>query len=121
MHKMRLNILGALSIIVFMMAFHPIFVSIGSDVIGTLGAQVGVGAGVAPTEFSKLAQEVGEKERELEQREVAVAEAEKRIENNNSPSAFSIEWYVTLMAFILLILVLMNFYLDFRHRGEYRA
>lgn len=121
MHKMRLNILGALSIIVFMMAFHPIFVSIGSDVIGTLGAQVGVGAGVAPTEFTKLAQQLDEKQRELEQREAVVVEAESKSANDNASSKFSIEWYVTLLAFILLVLVLINFYLDFRHRGEYRA
>jgi len=118
MYRMRLHTLGALSVIVFVWAFHPLFVSIGSNVLGSLSANVGVGAGVAPTEFSTLVQQIDEKEQELEAREAAVLEAETRRANERALSTFSIEWYVTLMAFILLVLVLINFYLDFRHREE---
>ena len=121
-YRMRLSILGALSVIVFMWAFHPMFVAIGSDTIYSIGAQVGISVGVEPSEFSKLAQQVDEKQRELEEREAAVAEAEERIADGRiGAGPFSIEWYVTLMAFILLVLVLLNFYLDFRHREGAQA
>ena len=113
--------MAALSIIVFVWAFHPQFVFLGSDVIGSLYANVGVGAGVAPSDLGKLAEQIGVKEQELIEREAAVVEAETKATERRSANGFTIEWYVTLMAFILLILVLMNFYMDFRHREEYRT
>ena len=120
MNKTRLTTLAALSVIVFIWAFHPQFVTTGGNVLYSIGANVGVSVGVAPSEFSELAQQFDNKQKELEEREAAIIEAEGRLENN-SVEAFSIEWYVTLMAFILLILVLMNFYLDFRHRQQSRV
>jgi len=64
MNKTRLTTLAALSVFVFMMAFHPQFVSLGSNVLYSIGANVGVSVGVAPNEFSKLAQQFDDKERE---------------------------------------------------------
>lgn len=116
MYRMKLQTLAALSLIVFVWAFYPQVVMVGGDVVGTLTAQVGVGAGVAPSEFSELAAQIDAKERELEAREAALLEAEERAEQTVFSAPFTIEWYVTLLAFILLILVLLNFYLDYRHR-----
>ena len=121
MYRIKLQTLAALSIIVFVWAFHPQFVFLGSDVIGSLYANVGVGAGVAPSDFTKLAEQIDTKEKELAEREAAIVEAETKATERSSAEGFTIEWYVTLMAFILLVLVLMNFYLDFRHREEYRT
>jgi hypothetical protein len=113
---MKLEMLGALSIVVFLWAFYPQAVFIGGNAISSVTAQVGVGAGVASNEFTEIVAQIGEKERELEVREAAIAEAEARAQNGGGSPPFTIEWYVTFIAFILLILVLLNFYLDYKHR-----
>jgi hypothetical protein len=115
----RLVTFGALSLFLFTITFGGAFTSSvlsgGTTFINKIGAQVGISVGVSPNEFTKLAQEVTQKQAEIEAREIAVAEREKALERREETSGiFSLELYVTVIAFILLILVLLNFYLDWR-------
>lgn len=117
--KKRLLAFSLFSIALFSVTFGSAFltsVSRGAASFGNfLGAQVGVSVGVAPNEFTKIAQEVTLKQEELEARELAIIEREKALEKREEvASIFNIEWYVTIMAFILLLLILLNFYLDWR-------
>lgn len=77
-------------------------------------AAVGVSVNVAENEYNALAEELSAKEQELQKREAAL---------NAFPSGTPIEGpsnaivYTTLVGLILLTLILMNFYLDYRRRG----
>lgn len=115
----RLLTFSFFSVLLFSITFGNAFLhSVGEGgtlVAEKLGAQVGVSVGVSPNEFSDLAEEITKKQEELQAREIAVTEKEKALAKREEISSFfSLEWYVTVMAFILLLLVLLNFYLDWR-------
>ena len=117
----KLTIFSALTIFLFAATFGGAFFTQatagGVALLSSLGAQVGVSVGVEPTEWSQVAQEVEEKQKELEARELAIVEKEQELALDGALSSRYLEYYITAMAFILLLLVLLNFYLDYR-RGR---
>ena len=72
-------------------------------------------ASIEPNEYNRLAQEIKEKQEELERREAVVVEkeavsAEDKVVNDRVVA------YVIAISSLLLILVILNFYLDWRRR-----
>lgn len=84
-----------------------------------LANAIGVGASVQPTELNMLTAELTERERDLDIREAALAERE--IEVNLSREAGSGDTATYLLAsilFILLVLILLNYVLDYLRLKE---
>lgn len=112
----KLVIFSILSIFLFFITFSDQAmrtVTVSNHLIVQNLASVGITLGVAPSEIGSLAQQIREKEAELEARELAVVQAEAELQARRD-AFIPFEWYVTILAFILLILVLLNFYLDWR-------
>ncbi|MCA9366661.1 hypothetical protein KC887_00145 [Candidatus Kaiserbacteria bacterium] len=85
-----------------------------------LANAVGVGASVAPTELNTLTAEITKQKLALAEREAAVQEREIAV-NLSEQGGGSNEVVVYIMAavlFILLVLIVLNYVLDFLHRRE---
>lgn len=113
----RLPILALASLTLFIWTFHQPFVRSGALVFSQTLAAVGVKASVEPNVWNNLAAQIDAKQKELDAREAALSTKEQALEASGSSSRLlSPEWYTTALALILLVLVLLNFYLDWRHR-----
>lgn len=110
-----------LLVTVFIIALQPIFPIDFADFVTTgkyFLAQIGITASVSPNSINTLAQRLQEKElklqeseRELEQKEAALREQTER--NNNG-----VLTYLYIVGGILLSLILVNFYFDYRRRNS---
>ncbi|MEM9336476.1 MAG: hypothetical protein AAGA35_01300 [Patescibacteria group bacterium] len=90
-----------------------------------LGAAVGVSVGVAPTELNQMTAAITERERELDEREAAVADREIAINlstQTGTTQDIDISTYVlSTILFILLVLIVLNYILDYvRGREQLR-
>jgi tetrahydromethanopterin S-methyltransferase subunit G len=86
---------------------------VGGGMIRQLGAVVGMYAGVEPNQYNLLAQQLDERSRELDAREAELAQQEVLIKETVGQERTSIV-YATAIGFLLLLLVLLNFYLDWK-------
>ncbi len=83
------------------------------------GQGVGISASVKPNPYNTLALQLKHKEQRLNQREQELKQKEQEI--NNQVFGQKIIIFSLVMAVILLfILVLTNFYLDYRRNRHYR-
>ena len=105
--------------ITFQAVFNASPIVIGKYFIAQVGSAVGVTVGVAPNPFNTLAQQLKEKElaladreKELQQEEAAFGKKiDKKLATQNK-----IFLYLLIVGGILALLVLLNFYLDYRRR-----
>ena len=81
-----------------------------------LGNVVGMYASIEPNEYSMLAQEIKEKQAELDNREIAIAEKESVLADDRATNDRTAVVYVTVISSLLLVLVMLNFYLDWKRR-----
>ena len=96
-------------------------VTIGKYFIAQIGSSVGIMTSVPPNPFNTLAQQLKEKElalldkeRELAQEEAALGKKiDKELATQNK-----ILLYLSIIGGILLILILFNFYFDYKRRSE---
>ena len=88
---------------------------------GSLGGQaVGISISIPQNEINSKAQVLLEKERELETREALLKESETLTSGTNANRGSDIMMmYVSAIGTLLLLLVLLNFYLDWK-RSEIR-
>jgi predicted PurR-regulated permease PerM len=83
---------------------------------------ISVSAGVLPNEYNALAQELSKKEAELKAREGNITAYEQALQEK--ASSLDEERYTALLIFgglfggVLLMLILLNFYLDSKRRGQ---
>lgn len=88
--------------------------------ISQTGSVVSISAGVAENEYNTLAEELDQKERLLDARDRALAErASVEIDDDTvggKKSDLAIV-YTTAIGFLLLVLVLLNFYMDWKRRA----
>jgi cell shape-determining protein MreC len=90
----------------------------GNGVFQQLGSVVGMYASIEPNEYNELAQELKEYEQDLQKREAVIAqkevllrnEAEQKDEQNTAII------YTTAIGVLLLLLILYNYYLDWRRK-----
>src|SRR3972149_3838860 len=90
--------------------------AVGRFLIAQIGSGIGVTVSITPNPFNILAEQLEEKESELsakevalEQKETAQKEDEER-EKKNNRTAFA---YFAVGGGSLLVLILLNFYLDY--------
>lgn len=81
-----------------------------------LGAAVGASAGVLPNEYNTLAQSLLQKETEVNQKAAALAVREAAVMQQGSEKDTKLVFVVLSVGVLLLILILLNFYLDWRRR-----
>lgn len=76
---------------------------------------VGVSAGVEPTELSLMTAELTKKEQELTVREQEIKEREIKLSNNVAgvPASDTSTFVLSIILFILLTLIILNYGLDF--------
>lgn len=73
-----------------------------------LATAIGMNAAVLPTDVNTLSAQLSERDRELTQREIAVGLKE------NAPASSDLATYVmSILLFILLVLIVLNYVLDF--------
>lgn len=113
----RLSVLAIASVTLFIWTFHQPFIQSSTFMYVRALAAVGVQATVEPNGWNTLAAQIDAKQKELDAREAALSTREQALQAESSAGFLSPEWYTTILALILLILVLLNFYLDWR-RGE---
>ncbi|MBI2120464.1 MAG: hypothetical protein HYT94_02455 [Parcubacteria group bacterium] len=80
-----------------------------------LGSAVSVSAGVASNEYNTIAQSLLEKEAEVNQREAALAERERAVMAGGERDTMLVATVLS-VGFLLLFLILLNFYLDWRRK-----
>jgi hypothetical protein len=94
-------------------------ISLGSQEFARqLGAAVGASAGVLPNEYNTLAQSLLKKEAEVTEREKAVAAQEAEILRPGATKDTMLVFTVLSVGLLLLLLILLNFYLDWKRRKE---
>jgi hypothetical protein len=81
-----------------------------------LGAAVGASAGVLPNEYNTLAQSLLKKEAEVNQRAAALAEREAAVMRQGDEKSTKLVFVVLSVGGLLLVLILLNFYLDWRRK-----
>ncbi len=84
-----------------------------------LANAVGVTVGVAPTELNQITAALTARERELEARELAVAEREIAVEiDGGGAMRDSGTFILATILFILLVLIVLNYALDYARARE---
>jgi hypothetical protein len=86
-----------------------------------LANAVGVSVGVAPTELNQITAALTARERDLTERELAVAEREIAVNLNTSDSSRDAGTFIlATILFILLVLIILNYALDYVRARERR-
>jgi len=88
-----------------------------------LANAVGMSVGVAPTELNQYTAQLTQKERELDKREATLAEREIAVNLTSGQGGRSNEQFTYILAgilFILLLLILLNYTLDYLRLKEAR-
>lgn len=111
---MKKKILITIGIGIIAVGILSLYMSgVGSGMVRQLGAVVGMYAGVEPNEYNLLAQQLDERSKELDAREAHIAQQEILIREGDNSEKTSIV-YATAIGLLLLVLVLFNFYLDWK-------
>lgn len=86
-----------------------------------LANAVGVSVGVAPTELNQITAALTARERDLTERELAVAEREIAVNLNTGDSSRDAGTFIlATILFILLVLIILNYALDYVRARERR-
>ncbi len=86
-----------------------------------LANSVGVSVGVAPTELNQMTSALTARDRELDSRELAIAEREIAVGINDGGSIAGMDSGTFILAtilFILLVLIILNYALDYARTKE---
>ena len=114
-HATRLLIAVGALVIAFSAAFSFTITGGIDRFLGLAG--VGASVGVEPNEFNTLAQQLTEKEEELDERENQVVIREREVQTRSVENRdYTSLVYTTIVGLILLGLILLNFLLDIRRR-----
>ncbi len=92
----------------------PVTASLSQNTQLYLAQAVGMSVSVAPTELNQYTAALGQKERELEAREAVLTEREIEVELAANGARAGISTYIlSLVLFILTVLILFNYALDY--------
>ncbi len=86
-----------------------------------LANAVGVSVGVAPTELNQMTAALTARERELDERELALSEREIEVGINEGGSIAGLDsgtFVLATILFILLVLIILNYALDYARSRE---
>lgn len=93
---------------------------IASNTHSYLANAVGMSASVQPTEINLITAELSKKERELASRELALREREISVEISGGGGSDTATFMLAGILFILLVLILLNYILDYLRLKEAR-
>lgn len=88
-----------------------------------LANAVGVSVGIAPTELNQMTAALTARDRELDERELAIAEREIEVGLNDTGTVAGMDSGTFILAtilFILLVLIILNYALDYARNKERR-
>jgi hypothetical protein len=83
-----------------------------------MGLSIGITAGVPENDYNKLAQALKEKDKALTERERNLAKTEMTVLNAQRENNTRLVWLIMAIGFVLLSLILINFYLDKKRRTD---
>mgnify|MGYP003431795052 CR=1 FL=1 len=86
-----------------------------------LANAVGVSVGVAPTELNQMTAALTARDRELDERELAISEREIEVGINDGGSIVGLDsgtFVLATILFILLVLIILNYALDYARGRE---
>ncbi len=101
--------------------FSPVTARLADQTENYLANAVGVSVGVAPTELNQMTAALTARERELDERELALSEREIEIGLNDGGSVAGLDSGTFILAtilFILLVLIILNYALDYVRSRE---
>lgn len=87
------------------------------EFVRELGVAVGASAGVLPNEYNTLAQALLKKEAEVNQKEAALSLREAAVLRQGREKETKLIFVVLSVGALLLVLILLNFYLDWRRKS----
>lgn len=123
---LRVSMVVMACVLVFQSGVYlPVTRSLSDQTSQYVANVVGIYAGVEPTELNMLTAELTAKENELQEREAQIVERELAIgitEPNNSARRDMTTYILSGILFILLVLVVLNYALDFareKRRAEF--
>lgn len=95
--------------------FSPVTKQLSSDTKLYLAQAVGMYAAIEPNELNTITAELTAREQELAKREAALTEREIAVDLDQSPATSTTmsTWVMSLLLFIILVLVILNYILDF--------
>lgn len=105
--------------IIYQAIFNANPVSVGRYLLAQIGSSVGIVVSVPPNPFNILAQQLKEKELALADRENELRQGEIAVTNKIASDLATqnrIFIYLLIIGGILLLLILFNFYLDYRRK-----
>lgn len=83
-----------------------------------LANAVGVGASIDPTELNTMTAELTAQKRALDEREAALRDREIAVDLGNSGSTDKTTYVLAAILFVLLVLIILNYTLDFLRARE---
>ena len=89
----------------------------GRGVLRQLGSVVGMYASTEPNEHNVIAQQLKERAEELDEKEAALERQQQEIVERAVARDKTSVVFIAAIGLLLLILVSMNFYFDWRRRG----
>jgi hypothetical protein len=98
----------------------PVTAQLANQTERYLANAVGVSVGVAPTELNQMTAALTARERELDERELALSEREIEVGINEGgvASVDSGTFVLATILFILLVLIILNYALDYARSRE---
>lgn len=115
-HKLRVFFLFFISFcFLLLLGLNP--VDLGKIIKGKAIQAVGISVGVPENQYNKLAIQLSEKEEKLNEREENLAALEANLlDTYNQRRQNKIMIFMAIGIFVLFVLVLTNFYLDYRRK-----
>lgn len=116
--RIEITLFFIVVVFVFIGVFHTLFGTLAKIEFQNVVAQaIGISTSVLPNEFNSIAQKIGEQQRILESRELALLEREAALERSfGGGDSRALVLFVLGFVLLLLALILTNYYLDWRYR-----
>ena len=112
-HNLKFFFLGFI-VVIFLLVIGLNPIDISKFIGAKLGAAVGMSISVPENPFNKLALQLKEKEERLDLREQVLFKKEQALQN--SPNQDTLIIFIAIGIGILFILILANYYFDYRRR-----
>ena len=94
----------------------PVTAELSRDTSAYLATAIGMNASVLPNEINTLSAQLEKRSQELAQREISVSLQEQTVGGTNTST-----FVLSVLLFILLVLIILNYFLDYMRMHSQRA
>ncbi len=94
----------------------PVTAELSRDTSAYLATAIGMNASVLPNEINTLSAQLENRSQELAQREISVSLQEQAVGGTNTST-----FVLSVLLFILLVLIILNYFLDYMRMHSQRA